>query len=111
MGHCTAALEDNLLRLTDKHEVNAQEELRVAGAERYVLEELDYPVDLAAGLLQNLHRRAFGQLYEWAGQWRRGVPNERAYLSPPAHQVPLLLYEFVDELTGLLIAAGGVKLL
>lgn len=98
MGHYTDAPEDNRLGLTDKDTLNEQEALGVARVERYLLEEFDYPVDVSVGLLQDLHRRAFGHLYDWAGHWRRQVPNVGAYLPPPAHRVPQLLYEFVDEL-------------
>lgn len=98
MGHYTDAPEDNLLGLTDKEALNEQEALGVATVERFLLEELDYPVDLSITLLQELHRRAFQHLYDWAGQWRRTVPNVGAYLPPPAARVPQLLYEFIDEL-------------
>lgn len=98
MGHYTDAPEDNLLGLTDMDTLNEQEALGVARVERYLLEEFDFPVDLSVGLLQNLHRRAFGHLYDWAGHWRTQVPNVGAYLPPPANRVPQLLYEFIDEL-------------
>ena len=98
MGHYTDAPEDNLLGLTSKDELNEQEALGVAQVERYLLEEIEYPVELSVSLLQDLHRRAFQHLYDWAGQWRKQVPNVGAYLPPSAHQVPLLLYEFIDEL-------------
>ena len=98
MGHYTDAPEDNLLGLTDKDTLNKQEALGVARVERFLLEEFDFPVDLLVGLLQNLHRRAFGHLYDWAGHWRTQVPNVGADLPPPADRVPQLLYEFIDEL-------------
>ncbi|WP_303312709.1 Fic family protein [Hymenobacter sp. BT730] len=98
MGDYTDAPEDNLLGLTSKQELNEQEALGVATVERYLLEELDYPVDLSVALLQDLHRRAFAHLYDWAGQWRQHVPNVGAYLPPPAQRVPQLLYELIDEL-------------
>lgn len=98
MGHYTDAPEDNLLGLTDKAALNEQEALGVARVERYLLEDFDYPVDLSVALLQDLHRRAFGHLYDWAGNWRTQVPNVGAYLPPPAARVPQLLYEFIDEL-------------
>ncbi|MET4107704.1 Fic family protein [Hymenobacter sp. UYP22] len=98
MGHYTDAPEDNLLGLTDKEVLNEQEALGVATVERYLLEELDYPVDLSVALLQDLHRRAFGRIYDWAGQWRTQVPNVGAYLPPAANRVSQLLYEFIDEL-------------
>lgn len=98
MGHYTDAPEDNLLGIIDKQELNEQEALGVATVERYLLEELDYPVEVSVALLQDLHRRAFDQLYDWAGQLRRTVPNVGAYLPPAAERVPQLLYEFMDEL-------------
>lgn len=98
MGHYTDAPEDNLLGLTSKDALNEQEALGVARVERYLLEEVDYPVDLSVGLVQDLHRRAFAHLYDWAGHWRTQVPNVGAYLPPPANRVPQLLYEFIDEL-------------
>ena len=98
MGQYTDAPEDNLLGLTDKAALNEQEALGVARVERYLLEEFDFSVDPSVGLLQDLHRRAFGHLYAWAGHWRTQVPNVGAYLPPPANRVPQLLYEFIDEL-------------
>ncbi|HET9504140.1 MAG TPA: Fic family protein [Hymenobacter sp.] len=97
MGNYTDSPEDNLLNINDKQALNEQEALGVATVERYLLEELDYPVEISVALLQDLHRRAFGRLYDWAGQWRRTVPNVGAYLPPAAARVPQLLYEFVDE--------------
>lgn len=97
MGHYTDAPEDNLLGLTSKEALNEQEALGVATVERYLLEEVDYPVEFSVTLVQDLHRRAFGQLYDWAGQWRRTVPNVGAYLPPAAGQVPQLLSEWADE--------------
>jgi cell filamentation protein len=58
--------------------------LGVATVERYLLEEVDYTVEFSAALVQELHRRAFRHLYDWAGQWRRTVPNVGAYVPPPA---------------------------
>ena len=98
MGQYTDAPEDNLLGINSKELLNEQEALGVAAVERYLLEELDYPVEVSVALVQDLHRRAFGHLYDWAGQRRRSVPNVGAYLPPAAPRVPLLLYEFSDEL-------------
>ena len=64
MGHYTDAPEDNLLGLTDKAALNEQEALGVTRVERYLLEEFEYPVALSIALLQDLHRRAFGHLYD-----------------------------------------------
>jgi cell filamentation protein len=97
MGHYTDAPEDNLLGLTSKAALNEQEALGVATVERYLLEEVEYPIEFSVALLQDIHRRAFGHVYDWAGQWRRTVPNVGAYVPPAATRVPQLLYEFADE--------------
>jgi cell filamentation protein len=98
MGHYTDAPEDNLLGITDQNQLNEQEALGVATAETYILEELDFPVELSAYFIQRIHRIAFGHLYEWAGKWRTTVPNVGAYVPPEAEKVPMLMYEFGDEL-------------
>jgi cell filamentation protein len=97
MGHYTDAPEDNLLGLTSKAALNEQEALGVATVERYLLEEVEYPIEFSVALLQDIHRRAFGHVYDWAGQWRRTVPNVGAYVPPAATRVLQLLYEFADE--------------
>jgi hypothetical protein len=88
MGHYTDAPKDNLLGLISKQALSEQEALGVATVERYLLEEVDYPVEFSVALVQDLHRRAFGNLYDWAGQWRRTVPNVGAYVPPAAGRVP-----------------------
>jgi hypothetical protein len=96
-GHYTDAPEDNLLGLTTKEALNEQEALGVATVERYLLEEVNYSVEFSVALVQELHRRAFGHLYDWAGQWRRMVPNVDAYVPPPAARVPQRLHEWADK--------------
>jgi cell filamentation protein len=86
-----------LLGLTSKDALNEQEALGIARVERYLLEKVDYPVDLSAGLVQDLHRRAFAHLYDRAGHWRAQMPDVGAYLPSPANRLPQLLYEFIDE--------------
>jgi cell filamentation protein len=87
-GHYTDAPEDNLLGLTSKEALNEQEALGVATVERYLLEEVNYSVEFSVALVQELHRRAFGHLYDWAGQWRRMVPNVDAYVPRPPPGYP-----------------------
>lgn len=67
-------------------------------AETHILDELDFPVELSAFFMQDIHRIAFGHLYEWAGKWRTFVPNVGSYVPPEAERVPMLMYEFGDEL-------------
>ena len=85
MGHYTDAPEDNLLGLTSKDALNEQEALGVATVERYLLEEVDYPVEFSVALVQDLHRRAFGHLYDWG---RAVAPHrtQRGCLRAPGGQ-------------------------
>ena len=98
MGDYTDAPEDNLLSISSKEEINNQEALGIATAETYLLNEVDFPVELSVFFIQDLHRIAFDHLYEWAGKWRTSVPNIGAYVPPEAGKVPMLTYEFSDEL-------------
>ena len=98
MGDYTDAPEDNLLGISSKEDINNQEALGIATAETYLLNEVDFPVELSVFFIQDLHRIAFGHLYEWAGKWRTSVPNVGAYVPSEAGKVPMLMYEFSDEL-------------
>lgn len=55
-------------------------------------------MELSAFFIQDLHRMAFRHLYGWAGKWRTAVPNVGSYVPPEAERVPMLMYEFGDEL-------------
>lgn len=97
MGHYTDAVEDNLLGLTTKTEINEAEASGVIRAETW-LTELDYPLDILPSFFLDLHRTAFAHLYDWAGQWRTSTPNVGAYVPPPPVRIPQLMYEFADDL-------------
>lgn len=97
MGHYTDAVEDNLLGLTTKQEINEAEAVGVIRAETW-LTRLDYPLDITPSFILDLHRTAFAHLYEWAGKWRTSTPNVGSFLPPPPVKIPQLIYEFVDDL-------------
>ncbi|MGI4872012.1 MAG: Fic/DOC family protein [Janthinobacterium lividum] len=97
MGHYTDAVEDNLLGLTTKQEINEAEGSDVLRAETWIT-ELDYPLAITTTFLLDLHRVAFAHLYEWAGKWRTTTPNVGSYLPPLPSRLPQLLYEFEDDL-------------
>ena len=89
--------EDNLLNLTDKHAINEQEAKGIALAELFVI-GLDADLPISISLILEIHRIAFGHLYDWAGKWR--ITNIIVgQLEPPKpHQVVQLMYQFVDNL-------------
>lgn len=97
MGQYTDEVEDNLLGLATKEQINEAEALGVIRAETW-LTQLDYPLDITPWFFLDLHRTAFSHLYEWAGKWRTSTPNVGSYLPPPAMKVPQLMYEFADDL-------------
>ena len=96
VGHYTDAPEDNLLGLTDRHLLDEAEAEGVIRAENF-LYDLPEETDFTVALLLDLHRAAFGRVYEWAGQYRRFNPKVGSFLPPPFQQVPTLLYQFADE--------------
>ena len=86
-SHYPDAPEDKLPGITDKQQLNEEEARGVVRAEAFLL-DLELPVALTIGLLLDIHRVAFGHLYDWAGQWRRSNPNVGSFVPPPFQQVP-----------------------
>lgn len=97
MGHYTDAVEDNLLGLITKQDINEAEAVGIIRAETW-LTQLDYPLAITPYFFLDLHRTAFAHLYEWAGKWRTSTPNVGSFLPPSPVRVPQLMYEFVDDL-------------
>ncbi|ETK10605.1 hypothetical protein T231_03995 [Tannerella sp. oral taxon BU063 isolate Cell 6/7/9] len=93
----TPSPEDNLLNLTDKDAINEQEAKGIALAELYVLRlETDTPISTT--LLLDIHKIAFGHLYDWAGKWRTTNIVVGQLVPPAPHQIIQLMYHFVDNL-------------
>ncbi len=61
--------DDNLLGLTDKNLLNEYEAKGIAKAELYVF-GLDTEIKISTTLILEIHKTAFGELYDWAGKWR-----------------------------------------
>jgi cell filamentation protein len=93
----TPSAEDNLLNLTDKNSINEQEAKGIALAELYLL-GLDTDATITTGLVLEIHRIAFGHLYDWAGKWRTTNILVGQLEPPHPHQVIQLMYQFVDNL-------------
>ena len=93
----TPSPEDNLLGIIDSNIINEYEAKGIANAELFVF-QLDTEISITAGLILDINRIAFGELYEWAGKWRT-VPVAVGQLDPPLpHQIPHLIYQFTDNL-------------
>ncbi|RDC65077.1 Fic/DOC family protein [Adhaeribacter pallidiroseus] len=97
MGEYTDAPDDNFLNITDKQLINEEEAIGVIRAEQFIL-DLETPIHFSVQLLQEIHRTAFGHLYDWAGKWRTSTPTVGNYLPPPPNQIPNLMYYFMDQL-------------
>ena len=89
--------DDNLLGLTDKNLINEFEAKGITQAELFVF-GLDTEVEISTNLILDIHKIAFGELYDWAGKWRNVnvtvgqlVPPEPAYISH-------LIYQYLDNL-------------
>jgi fido (protein-threonine AMPylation protein) len=89
----TPGIDDNLLGLTDKNLINLYEASGIAKAE-LLLHELDEDTKFEIGLILNIHRTAFAELYDWAGKWR-SIEVQVGKLTPPtASKVPNLMYQY-----------------
>lgn len=93
----TPSPEENLLNLTDKNAINEQEAKGIALAALYLF-GLDIETPISTTLLLNIHRTAFGHLYDWAGKWRNSNIIVGQLEPPQPHQIIQLMYQFVDNL-------------
>ncbi len=93
----TPSAEDNFLNLTDKNAINEQEAKGIALAELYVL-GLDINVVISTTLILEIHKTAFGHLYDWAGKWRTTNILVGLFEPPQPYQVVQLMYQFIDNL-------------
>lgn len=97
MGEYTAAADDNLLGIGDKAQLNELEAKGVLRAEEYML-DLDVPIEITTSLILNIHRTAFGEVYDWAGKWRNRDLQVGPYTPPRFFDVPRLMSEFCYDL-------------
>jgi len=93
----TTGPEDNLLGITDYNQINELETEGLSFAEIIVF-ELNAEDKITTDILLSLHKTAFGLLYGWAGKWRMIQVNVGKLELPLPHQVPNLMYQFLDNL-------------
>ncbi len=89
--------DDNLLGLTDKNEINELEAKGIANAE-FFLFELDSEISISTNLLLEIHKIAFGQLYDWAGKWRIIEVTVGQLIPPKPVLILQAMYQFIDNL-------------
>lgn len=89
--------DDNLLGLTDKNQINEMEAKGIAIAELFIF-ELDTEVELSTTLLLEIHKIAFGQLYDWAGKWRTNEVTVGQLIPTKPTLVLQTMYQFIDNL-------------
>ncbi|TRX50657.1 hypothetical protein FNH22_25385 [Fulvivirga sp. M361] len=97
MGQYTPPIDDNLLNISDRQKLNEEEARGVIKAEQFIY-DLEEDVTISADLILKLHHIAFSHLYEWAGAWRRSDFQVGPHVPPGYNEVPLRMYQFVDEL-------------
>jgi cell filamentation protein len=89
--------DDNLLGLTDNNLINEYEAKGIAKAELYTF-ELDTDVSISTTLILDIHKIAFGELYDWAGKWRKTYITVGQLNPPNPNQVIQSIYQFLDNL-------------
>lgn len=89
--------DDNLLGLTDKNLINEYEAKGIAKAELYTF-ELDTEASISTTLILDIHKIAFGELYDWAGKWRTTHITVGQLDPPHPNQVIQSIYQFLDNL-------------
>jgi len=59
---------------------------------------LDSDIPVSTQILLEIHRIAFSELYEWAGEWRTNQVVVGQLTPPDPVQVLQLMYQFIDNL-------------
>ncbi|CAG5013080.1 hypothetical protein DYBT9275_05333 [Dyadobacter sp. CECT 9275] len=92
----TPSIDENLLNIAEKDLLNLYEASGIAKSE-IMIQELDEEAEFDISLILNIHRTAFGELYDWAGKWRT-IEVQVGKLTPPhPSQVPNLMYQYADD--------------
>ncbi|MFI5161651.1 MAG: Fic family protein [Sphingobacteriales bacterium] len=93
----TPSADDNLQGLTDKNLINEAEAKGIAAAELYIF-QLENDIPVSTSLILDIHKIAFGGLYEWAGRWRTTDVTVGQLEPPKPTNILQLLYQFIDNL-------------
>ncbi len=88
---------DNKLGLTDFDEINEIEAEGLIKAELLTF-DLDESVEMNAQLILEIHKTAFEKLYDWAGKWRQVEVSVGRIHPPEPARIPMLMYQFLDNL-------------
>ncbi len=100
--------DDNLLGITDKNVLNEYEAQGIALAELEIY-QMDIDEKITTSVILNLHKIAFGKLYDWAGKWRK-VDVIVGKIQPPSFKnFPNIMYQFTDNLHWLISIAENRK--
>ena len=78
---CTVLV--NKLGIADLEALQVREEEGLAQAYEALLNEVRVDTPMTCDLLLFIHRRIFGDLYEWAGRWRTVVISKPGITWPP----------------------------
>ncbi len=85
--------QDNKLGLFNMEDINYVEAMGITRAKAYVIKIYD-DVEINIDLIKDLHKKAFGQLYDWAGKIRTTITN----IGVPPFQILQQLKIFLDNL-------------
>lgn len=75
--------------IADLYTLQLEEEKALAKAYESLLEEVRSDTSITSELIRYVHITIFGELYEWAGQWRRVRISKPGVSWPPP--------DFLDE--------------
>jgi cell filamentation protein len=93
----TPSPEGNKLNISDFDLINQIEAKGIASAELHIF-GLDSEIKITTQLILEIHRIAFEELYDWAGNWRLSEVVVGQLFPPPPNMVLQLMYQFLDHL-------------
>jgi len=93
----TPSATDNLLGLIMQGEINISEAKGISNAELFIL-NLDENEKISLSLLLEIHKIAFGELYDWAGKWRTSEVTVGNFIPPSPEKFLNFIYQLFDEI-------------
>lgn len=87
----------NMKNLPDLHTLYVEEEKALARAYELLLNEIRSDTPISSELIKHVHKRIFGDLYDWAGRWRTVTISKPGVTWPPPDYLENAMQAFERE--------------
>jgi cell filamentation protein len=93
----TTPTAENKLGITDKEALNIAEAEGLTEAELFLLFNSIEKAKMTTDLVLETHETAFGNMYDWAGKWRKIDVQVGSLVLPKQFEIPILMRQLCDD--------------